>query len=181
MSSLSSENVSKFEFLTGKDVLPEKDLLEKAATIKRFEYSPLDKELKAQTDIAKKQYQKLDNTFTSDEIIKKERQALENYSKSNLIYNSKLSFYKYYRHSKKFHSVSLKSNYPFLPQCYKDLNKFKELKTIKQKTEKKTTNLYIISSELYNNFLGIFYDDKMNYHTIKQIKLMLNMILKILS
>ena len=63
MSSLSSENISKFEFLTGKDVLPEKDLLEKAATIKRFEYSPLDKELKAQTDIAKKQYQKLDNTF----------------------------------------------------------------------------------------------------------------------
>ena len=34
----SSANVSKYEFLTGKDVLPEKDLLEKAA-MKRFEYS----------------------------------------------------------------------------------------------------------------------------------------------
>ena len=34
---LSSGNVSKYEFLTGKDVLPEKDLLEKVATIKRFE------------------------------------------------------------------------------------------------------------------------------------------------
>ena len=33
-------------------------MLEKAATIKRFEYSSLGKELKAQTDIAKKQYQK---------------------------------------------------------------------------------------------------------------------------
>ena len=33
-----------------------KDLSEKAATIKRFEYSPLGKELKAQTDIAKDQY-----------------------------------------------------------------------------------------------------------------------------
>ena len=31
-----------------------KDLLEKAVTIKRLEYSPLGKELKAQTDIAKK-------------------------------------------------------------------------------------------------------------------------------
>ena len=31
-------------------------MLEKAATIKRFEYSPLGKELKAQTDIAKDQY-----------------------------------------------------------------------------------------------------------------------------
>ena len=35
-SALSSGNVSKCEFLTGKDVLPEKYLLEKAATIKKF-------------------------------------------------------------------------------------------------------------------------------------------------
>ena len=55
ISALSSGNVSKYEFLTGKDVLPETDLLEKAATMKRFEYLPLGKELKAQTDIAKKQ------------------------------------------------------------------------------------------------------------------------------
>ena len=40
LSSLSSANVSKFKLLTSKDVLPEKDLLEKAATMKRFEYSP---------------------------------------------------------------------------------------------------------------------------------------------
>ena len=32
------------------------NLQEKAATMKRFEYSPLDKETKAQTDITKKQY-----------------------------------------------------------------------------------------------------------------------------
>ena len=31
-----------------------KTLLEKAATMKRFKYSPLDKELKAETDIEKK-------------------------------------------------------------------------------------------------------------------------------
>ena len=47
ISALSSENVSIYEFLTGKVVLQEKDVLEKAATIKRFEYSPLGKELKA--------------------------------------------------------------------------------------------------------------------------------------
>ena len=33
---LSSWNVGKYEFLTGEDVLPEKELLEKAATIKRL-------------------------------------------------------------------------------------------------------------------------------------------------
>ena len=54
ISPLLSGKVSKYEFLTGKDVLLSKDLLEKADTMKRFEYSPLGKELKAQTDIAKK-------------------------------------------------------------------------------------------------------------------------------
>ena len=38
-SALLSRNVSKYEFLTGKDVLPEKDLPKKSITIKRFEYS----------------------------------------------------------------------------------------------------------------------------------------------
>ena len=38
------------KFLTGKDVLPKKDLLETATTTKRFEYFLLGNELKAQTD-----------------------------------------------------------------------------------------------------------------------------------
>ena len=66
--------------MTGKYILPEKDLLEIAASIKRFEYSLLGIELKAQTDIAKKQYQKPDNTFKFDKNVKKSP-ALENYSK----------------------------------------------------------------------------------------------------
>ena len=40
--------------MTRKEVLPEKDLLEKAAALKRFEYSPIGKELNAQTDVAKR-------------------------------------------------------------------------------------------------------------------------------
>ena len=48
------ENIGKYEFLTGKDVLLEKYLLEKAATTKRFQHSPLGSELKKQVDIAKK-------------------------------------------------------------------------------------------------------------------------------
>ena len=60
-----------------KDVLPEQNLLKKAAAIKRFEYSPLGKELKAQTDIPKKHHQKLDNTFEFNKIIKKENQHLK--------------------------------------------------------------------------------------------------------
>ena len=37
ISAISSGNASKYEFLTGKDALPENDLLDKAATMKRFE------------------------------------------------------------------------------------------------------------------------------------------------
>ena len=56
---LSSENVSKDESLTRKYVSPEKDLLEKVATMKRFEYSSLCKVLKEQTEIAKKMVSKI--------------------------------------------------------------------------------------------------------------------------
>ena len=37
ISALLSGNVSKYEFLTFKDVLPEKDLLKKTTAIKKFE------------------------------------------------------------------------------------------------------------------------------------------------
>ena len=69
ISALSSGNVSKYEFFTDKDVLPKKDLIEKAVALKRFEYSLLGKELQVQTGIAKKQYQKFDNT---DKTMNKE-------------------------------------------------------------------------------------------------------------
>ena len=52
--------------------------------MQRFEYSPLGKEVKAQTDTAKKHYQKLDDTFKLDKMP-----ALKNYSKSNVIHKSK--------------------------------------------------------------------------------------------
>ena len=69
-------------------ILPEKNLLEKEATMNKLWYYSQDKELKTQTDIPNKQYQKLDETFQFDKIIKKEKPALENYNKVDLIYNS---------------------------------------------------------------------------------------------
>ena len=43
ISALSSGNINKYKLVTGEDVLPEKDSLEKAAALKRFEHSPLGK------------------------------------------------------------------------------------------------------------------------------------------
>ena len=69
---LSQGDVNKYESLTGKYILQEKDLLEEAAKIKRFEYSSVGNELKKQTDIAEKQYKRLDNVCEVD-IIKKQQ------------------------------------------------------------------------------------------------------------
>ena len=89
ISALSSASVSKYESFTGKDVLPEKGLLEKAWVIKKFEYSPLGKELKKQTSVAEKQYQNYTMLMSLIKKIKKEI-----YSKSNLICDANHSFYK---------------------------------------------------------------------------------------
>ena len=102
ISALSPGSVSKYKFLTGIGILREKGLLEKAAALKRFEYLPLGKELKAQTDIAKKQHQKLDN----------KEWKIGKYNKSDMIDNTVNSLYKY-NDLKKVNKISMnqKSNF----------------------------------------------------------------------
>ena len=131
------------------NVLPEKYLPEKAATMKRLEYSPLDKELKAQTDIAKKQYQKFDDTYEFDKIIKKERPIFKKNSRPNLIYNRKCIFYEYYN-VKNFNGFSLTSKYPILFSFYSDLNKFNDLNPQKESTKGEKAIVYDNALELYN-------------------------------
>ena len=94
MSALSSRNVSKYEFFTSKDVLSKRNLLERAAPIKRIEYSSISYELKKQTSVAKKQYQKLDNAFESNK--KEEDETINKRSRveSNLVYNNYFTFYR---------------------------------------------------------------------------------------
>ena len=65
-SALSSGNFSKYEFLSGKDVLTKKDLLKEASALKKLEYSPLGKELTAQTNVVEKQYQVFSKLFKPD-------------------------------------------------------------------------------------------------------------------
>ena len=57
-----------------KDILPEEDFLEKATTIKRFEYLPLDSQLENQTDLQKKPKWKIliggtTNTMTLKKLL----------------------------------------------------------------------------------------------------------------
>ena len=105
--------------------------------MERFDYLPLGKELKALTDIANKLYHKLENTFEFDKTIKKEKPTLKKYNRSNLIYNSKHSFYECYN-IKNFNSLSLTSKYPFLLSFYNDLNKLNNTNLQKETTEEKS-------------------------------------------
>ena len=73
--------------MTSKHVLPEKDLLERAAALKRFGYFPLGKELKKQTIVAEKQYQKLESN-------KKEEK--KSCAMSNAYHSKDFTFYKYH-------------------------------------------------------------------------------------
>ena len=91
-------------------------MLEKAATIKRFEYSLLGKELKAQIVIPKKQYQKLHNTYEYDRI-KKEKPTIKKSNRSNLICSSEYGFYEYYNIN--FNNLFLTSKYQVLTSFYK--------------------------------------------------------------
>ena len=59
ISALTPGNIDKYEFLKGQEILPEKGVLKKAATIKKFECLTLGSEVKKQADIAKKRYQGL--------------------------------------------------------------------------------------------------------------------------
>ena len=61
--------------------------------MKRFEYSPLGKELKARTCDEEKQYQKLDKVFESN---KKGEKILKSRAESNLVYSKDFTFYKYH-------------------------------------------------------------------------------------
>ena len=78
--------------MTGKDVLREKDLLEKAAVIKRFEYSPSSKKLKKQISVSKKQYQQFDNAFESNKMEEDKTKNKRGRAKSNIVYSNYFIF-----------------------------------------------------------------------------------------
>ena len=94
---LSSRNIGKYEFLTGEDVLPEKVQLEKAAIVKRFEYSLLDSELKSKLVLQKNNIK--DQTecanFMEQQMKVIKKPTLNKYDKSGLKYVATHIFNKY--------------------------------------------------------------------------------------
>ena len=85
ISALSSVNISKYENLTGKKCFIRKRLARKKNTMKRLEYSRLGIEIKPQTNISKKLYQRLDNAFISNKDNNHVNESLFENEKKNLI------------------------------------------------------------------------------------------------
>ena len=140
---LSLGNISKYGFLVGKDVLSEKDLLEKAAELKRFEYSLLGKQLKSQTEtLPKKHYQRLANTDELDKTIKKEKPTLKKNNRSCIIYITNNSFYKYYCNRKNFCNLSFESRYSCLVKFFDDIDKFSDLIHRNENTKEKSKGVW---------------------------------------
>ena len=138
ISALSSGNISKYEFLTGKDVLPEKDLPKKAAAIKEFKYFSSGNKLKKQTSVAEKQYQIFDNIF---EFNKKKEKSKRSRVKSNLVYINYFTFYRYHNINEfakgSFSSFDLKEFKLKLGTFYYDIKEIKSNNKAREKNLKK--------------------------------------------
>ena len=66
--------------------------------MKRFDYSPLGKELKKQTSVAEKQYQSFDKVFNyaeREELVKIKKEGPLTTDKPKLVYDDKYSFSEY--------------------------------------------------------------------------------------
>ena len=129
ISALSSNNLDKYEYLTGEDLGSKPSTTEQA----KFEYSPLGKifnkgldkddkkeglfkRLKNIEDKKEEQLKLLSNTNKTSSDIKNE---------SDYNYDNNFAFYKFYRDFQDFKDRSLASKYNDIYNFYKTLNKFK--------------------------------------------------------
>ena len=118
-----------------KDVSPKKDLPEKTATMKRFEYSPLGKELKEQTSVAEKQCQSFDKVINHDEKekpVKIEKERPLTTDELSLFYKNKYSFIEF-KNVGKYMDDSIVSRYNYLALFKEQLEEFKRFIPQKQK------------------------------------------------
>ena len=158
---MSPRNLIKYEFLTEKDVLPEKDLLQKAVALKRFEYSPLGKELKTQASAAEKKFQGLNKHFNPEKeekpvTIKKKKKEIINESK--IVYDNKYSFSSF-KNVRQYSNISLESKYDIFLLFYHLLNELRSLILQKEQTKIRKKNVHKNVTKLYNTMLSIYFKE----------------------
>ena len=145
ISALSSNNLDKYEYLTGEDLGLKPNTIEQA----RFEYSPLGKifnkgldkddqkeglfkRLKNIEDKNEEQLKLLSNTNKTSSYIKNE---------SDYNYENNFAFYKFYRDFQNFKGRSLESKCNDISKSYKILKEFKNHKTNTDETKQRKKKL----------------------------------------
>ena len=139
ISALSSNNVTKYEYLIGKDLGLKPSTLEQA----KFEYSPLGNIFNNGLD---KDDQKEGLFKRLKDIEDKNKEQLELFSKTNKTsrfaknesdynYDNKFVFYTFYRDFQNFKNRSLDSKYDDISKFYKALNEFRTHKAATDETK----------------------------------------------
>ena len=160
ISALSSNNLDKYEYLTGEDLGLKPSTIEQA----RFEYSPLGKifnkrldkddqkeglfkRLKNIEDKNEKQLKLLSHANKTSSYIKNE---------GDYNYDNKFAFYKFYRDFQNFKDRSLESRYNDISNFYRPLNEFKNHKTNTDETQQRTNRVINNAVALYNNYFDSY-------------------------
>ena len=150
---ISSNNLDKYEYLTGEDLGWKPSTIEQA----KFEYSPLGK-------IRLDKYDKKEGLFKRLKHIEdKNEEQLKLLSKANKTssyiknetdynYDNNLAFYKFYRDFQNFKDRSLDSKYSDISKFYKALSKFKNHKTNTEQTQQRMNRVINNAVTLFNNY-----------------------------
>ena len=160
ISALSSNNLDKYEYLTGEDLGLKPSTVEQT----KLEYSPLGKifnkglneddqkeglfkRLKNIEDKNEEQSKQLSNTNKNSSYIKNE---------SDCNYDNNFAFYKFYRDFQNFKDRSLESKYNHISKIYKPSDEFKNHKTNTDETQQRKDKVISNVVTLYNNYFNSF-------------------------
>ena len=133
ISALSSNNLDKYEYLTGEDLGLKPSTVEKA----KFEYSPLG--------------MSLNKTFLKNDV----KSVTKN--KSDLNYDSNHAFFRFYKGYDEFKEMSLESKYNRMKEFNKLFLNFKSIKIKKNpETQLKKERIMKNVGELYENYYNAY-------------------------
>ena len=178
ISALSSNDLGKYEYLTGEDLGLKPGTIEQV----KFEYSPLGKifnkgldkddqkeglfkRLKNNEDKNEEQSKPLSNANrTSSYII----------NESDYNYENNFAFYKFYRDFQKFKDRSLESKYNDISKFYIALNEFKNHKTNTDETQQRKNRVINNAVALSKNYFDSYkktFNETRNETTLDETKL----------
>ena len=163
ISALSSNDLDKYEYLTGEDLGLKPSTIEQA----KFEYSPLGKIFNKglhKDDEKEGLLKRLKNIEDKNEEqlkLPSNTNKTSSYKKSESDYNydNNFAFYKFYRDFQNIKDRSLKSKYNDTSKFYKTLNEFKNHKTNVDKTQQRKNKVINSTVTLYNNYFDSYKKD----------------------